>query len=354
MTKPFLGFPDRTPDELDDLVTLASDLKAGRVRGHLQGKVVVLYFMNPSLRTRASLEAGVARLGGSTVVLDAGSGGVWGVEHRDGVVMDGTAAEHVREAARVLSRYGDAIGVRAFAGGKDWPEDRSEPLLSAFGKHATVPVFSLEGAARHPLQGLADCQTIREKIAEPKGKRFVLSWLPHPSKALPMAVPNSAVEAAALCGMEVVIARPDGWGLDPSVLAWADQLARARGGSVTETSDRDAALTGATVVQGKSWGSITRYGDPEAERGLRAALAPTWIMRQKDLAKGADGGARFMHCLPVRRGAKVEDAVLDDPRALVIDQAENRMWTAQATLLRLLDGGVLRVGRPPREGPLLA
>jgi N-acetylornithine carbamoyltransferase len=352
---PFLGFPDRTPDELLDLVELARDLKGGRARGHLQGKVVVLYFMNPSLRTRASLEAGVARLGGSTVVLDAGSGGVWGLEHRDGALMDGAAAEHVREAAKVLSRYGDAIGVRAFAEGKSWPADRAEPMLSAFGRHATVPVFSLEGAARHPLQGLADAQTLQEKLGEPRGKKLVLSWLPHPSKALPMAVPNSVVEAGALLGMEVVIARPDGWALDPSIVAAADALARARGGSVHETTDRDAALRGAHVVYGKSWGSIERYGNPEGERAVRSAVGGPWVMKGSDLAKGAgDDGAWFMHCLPVRRGVKVLDEVLDGPRSAVIDQAENRLWTSQAVLLRLLDGGIQRMGKPAREGPLLA
>ncbi|MBX3468297.1 MAG: N-acetylornithine carbamoyltransferase [Planctomycetes bacterium] len=346
-----LGFPDWEPAALLDLVDLARDLKGGRARGHLGGRVVVLYFANPSLRTRASVEAACARLGATAVVLDAGAGGVWGLEHRDGVVMDGTAAEHVKEAARVLSRYGDAIGVRAFAGLKDWGEDRTEPLLSAFARHATVPVFSLEGSARHPLQGLADAQTILERLPDPRGQKLVLTWAPH-FKPLPMAVPNSVVETGALLGMDVVVARPEAMALDPEVLAAADALARARGGSVRETSDRQAALEGARVVYAKSWGALRHYGDWEAEKPLRAQENPRWVVRAADLERGAD--PFFMHCLPVRRNLKVEDAVLDGPRSAVIQQAENRLWTAQAVLLRLLDGGVSRQGREPSEDLLIA
>lgn len=348
----FIGFPDCAAADLLDLVSLARDLKLGRARGWLGGKVVVLYFANPSLRTRASLESACARLGAAPVVLDAGAGGVWGLEHKDGVVMDGTAAEHVKEAARVLSRYGDAIGVRAFAGLKDWREDKQEPLLTAFARHATVPVFSLEGSARHPLQGLADVQTILERLPEPRGQKLVLTWAPH-FKPLPMAVPNSVVEAGALLGMDVTIARPDAMALDPEVVAAADAVARAHGGKVRETSDRAAALAGAKVVYAKSWGALRHYGDWEAEKPTRLAENPRWVVRAADLERGDD--PFFMHCLPVRRNLKVEDAVLDGPRSAVIQQAENRLWTAMAVLLRLLDGGVQREGaKAPTAGPLIA
>lgn len=349
--KTLLGFPDWERAALLDVVDLARDLKGGRARGWLGGRVVVLYFANPSLRTRASVEAACARLGASAVVLDAGSGGVWGLEHRDGVVMDGAPAEHVKEAARVLSRYGDAIGVRAFAQLKDWREDKAEPLLSAFARHATVPVFSLEGSCRHPLQGLADVQTILERLPDPRGQKLVLTWAPH-FKPLPMAVPNSVVESGALLGMDVTIARPDGFALDPELMAAADAVARQNGGRVRETSDRASALAGARVVYAKSWGALRHYGDWEAEKSVRAASMSGWVVRAPDLEQGDD--PFFMHCLPVRRNLKVEDAVLDGPRSAVIQQAENRLWTAQALLLRLLDGGVTRDGRPPAPGPLLA
>jgi N-acetylornithine carbamoyltransferase len=350
-SRPFLGFPDRTRAELLDYVALARDLKGGRARGHLGGKVVVLYFANPSVRTRASMESALARLGGHPIVLDAGSGGVWGFEHRDGAVMDAGLAEHVKEGAKVLSRYADAIGVRAFAKQERWQDDKDEAFLSAFARSATVPVFSLEGACRHPLQGLADAQTIQERLGEPRGKKLVLAWAPHP-KPLPMAVPNSIVETGALLGMEVVVARPDGWALDPEIIRNADAWAREVGGSVRETSDRDAAFEGAHVVNAKcAWGALAHYGDWPTEQKKRAGLGH-WIIKERDLARGQD--AIFMHCLPVRRNVVVEDAVLDGPRSVVIQEAENRLWTAQAFLLRLLGGGISRDVPKPIDGPLYA
>src|SRR5205807_9336668 len=134
-------------------------------------KIVALYFMNPSLRTRASMESACARLGARSITLDAGAGGVWGLEHRDGVRMDGAAAEHVREAAPVLARYADATCVRAFPKLERWAEDRSEPFLTAFAKHSPRPVVSLEGSSRHPLQGLADAQTLVERFPDRKNKK---------------------------------------------------------------------------------------------------------------------------------------------------------------------------------------
>lgn len=351
MTGPerFLGFPDWDPARLDDLLELAADLKAGRATGSLRGKIVALYFQNPSLRTRASLESALFRLGGHPIALVAGAG-TWDLEHRDGVVMDGTAQEHVREGAPVLARFADAIGVRSFPKLVSWEEDQREPVLSAFARHAPCPLFSMEGAARHPLQGLADALTMKERLGDPRGQRFVLTWAPHP-KPLPMSVPNSAVEAAALLGMEVVVARPEGFHLDPAVLAWSDALARSRGGSVRETTDRDEAFQGARAVYAKSWGGLAWYGDWKAEAEVRARHAH-WTLRARDLARGRD--PFFLHCLPVRRNVVVEDAVLDGPRSAVVDEAENRLWTAMALLLRLLRGGVRREHDPPREGPLLA
>ena len=348
MTERFLGFPDWSPERLLDLLDLAADLKAGRASGSLRGRAVALYFQNPSLRTRASLESGLFRLGAHPISLVAGAG-TWDVEHRDGVVMDAGAQEHVREGAPVLARFADAIGVRSFPRLQSWEEDKAEPVLSAFARHAGKPVFSMEGAARHPLQGLADALTLRERLGDPRGQRFVLTWAPHP-KPLPMAVPNSAVEAAALLGMEVVIARPEGFHLDPGIVAWSDALARSRGGSVRETADRDEALQGARAVYAKSWGGLAWYGRWTEEAEARAQHRH-WTLRARDLERGRD--PFFMHCLPVRRNVVVEDAVLDGPRSAVVDEAENRLWTAMALLLRLLRGGVARE-RESREGPLLA
>lgn len=344
MTKrDFITFDDWTPDELVALVGLARDLKSGKARGSLEGKVVALYFMNPSLRTRASTESACARLGAKAITLDAGSGGVWGLEHRDGIKMDGAAAEHIREAAPVLARYADATCVRAFPKLEKWSEDKAEPVLRAFARFSPRPVVSLEGSSRHPLQGLADAQTLLEK-GKP-GQKLVVSWAPHP-KPLPMCVTNSSIEAGALAGMEVVVAHPEGWELDRDVLAGAEKLARARGGKISVTHDQDAALRGAHFVYAKSWGALSCYGEWPREAELRKRHE-RWTV---DLARL--GAASFMHCLPTRRDVEVAAQVLDSPRSIVVDQAENRLWTAMAVLLRVL-GGTVDEGDSP-GGPLLA
>ncbi len=340
----FITWQDWAPGELRELVTLARDLKSGRARGSLHGKVVALYFMNPSLRTRASTESACARLGAKAITLDAGSGGVWGLEHRDGVKMDGQAAEHIREAAPVLARYADAIGVRAFPKLEKWADDESEPVLRAFAKHSPKPIVSLEGSSRHPLQGLADAQTLLEK-GQP-GQKLVVSWAPHP-KPLPMCVTNSAIEAGALAGMEVVVAHPEGWELDADVLAGAEKIAKASGGSVSVTRDQDAAFRGAHFVYAKSWGALSCYGEWPREAEERKKHS-SWMPTLRRL-----GAAKFLHCLPTRRDVEIAADILDSPQSVVIDEAENRLWTVMAVLLRVLGGGVEIAEQTP-SGPLLA
>jgi N-acetylornithine carbamoyltransferase len=340
MTKrDLVTFQDWTPAELRACVALARDLKSGKARGSLAGKIVALYFMNPSLRTRASTESACARLGARAITLDAGSGGVWGLEHRD-VKMDGQAAEHIREAAPVLARYADALCVRAFPKLEKWSEDKAEPVLRAFARFSPKPVVSLEGSSRHPLQGLADALTLLEKGRS--GEKLVVSWAPHP-KPLPMCVTNSSIEAGALAGMDVVVTHPEGWDLDPDVLAYA----RTLGGKVSVTHDQDAALRGARFVYAKSWGALSCYGEWPREAELRRKHSG-WTVDPARL-----GSASFMHCLPTRRDIEVAAAVLDSDRSIVVDQAENRLWTVMAVLLRVLQGSVVEDEAVP-TGPLIA
>lgn len=322
---------------LHELVDLAIQLKAGIVPSleggegkvgaqPLAGKTIALCFMNPSLRTQVSFEAAAAALGAHPITLFIGQG-TYAMEHRDGVVMDGSSAEHVREAVPVLSRMCDAIALRCFPEGKNWEEDKKDPLLSAFRKYATVPVISMESALGHPCQALADLMTIKERM-EPKGKKFVLAWAPH-IKASPLAVPHSAAEMAALAGMDLTIARPKGFDLDPEVMARVEKACAANGSKLEVTDDVARAYAGARVIYAKSWGSLAAYGVPPD-----ATLRDQWRVTEAKMAT-TDGGI-FMHCLPVRRGLKVEDAVLDGPSSVVIDQAENRLHTAKAVLLKLL------------------
>src|SRR5215204_3660322 len=242
-----------TREQLDQLIESALRFKSGDDRSRpLVGKSVALVFFNPSLRTRASMQVGIYELGGNAVVLEPG-GTSWTLEHRTGAVMDGDKTEHIAEFVRVLERYCVAIGVRTFAALKNWQEERTDPVLNAFAKYASVPIINLESAMHHPCQSAADMMTIREKLGAGR-KRVVLTWAWHP-KPLPMAVPNSFALAAAQMGHDLVIAHPSGYDLDEELMECSRQFANSSGGSLEVTNDIDAAFAGAEVIYAKSWGS---------------------------------------------------------------------------------------------------
>lgn len=295
------------------LVDLAAACKADPLgQAELgRGRAVCLLFFNPSLRTRLSTQRAAQQLGLACMVMEVGREG-WRLDFGDGdVVMDGDTAEHVREAARVVSRYCDVLALRTFPALSDRDEDYGERVLRAFVDYASVPVVSLESATRHPLQGLADLLTIREHAARPD-PRIVLTWAPHP-RALPQAVANSFCAWTRAAGHRVTVACPPGLELANEVL---------RGHEVTHDP---SVLAEADFVYAKNW---SRY---RGAYGQRAEGHDDWTVTAEKL-----GGARFMHCLPVRRGVVVEGAVLDSPASLCVEQAANRTWAAQAVLQSLL------------------
>jgi len=329
----FLDLADFSRDQVDDLVSLARRLQEHPEPGALSGKILGLLFMNPSLRTLASFQAGMMRLGGTSFVVTPGQG-TWQFETRLGAVMNGGAAEHVREAIPVLSSYCDALGIRSFAEGRDLAADLAETQFLAMAELCDKPFINMESAVNHPCQALADWKTM-DDIKVPRAGKFVLSWVHHP-RALPLAVPAATVQMAAQRGMEVVVLRPDGYALPDAVMAGARAAAAASGGAVSETSDREAALAGAHVLYAKEWGSAACYGDAEAEAKLRAPLS-AWQVRS-DWFRPARSDCHFMHCLPVRRNVAVADEVLDGPRSRVVQEAANRMTVQMAVLYRLLKG----------------
>jgi N-acetylornithine carbamoyltransferase len=329
----FLDLAQLTRDEVVDLLALAQRLQDHPEPQALAGKILGLLFLNPSLRTLASFQAGMQRLGGTSFVITPGTG-TWNVETRDGAVMNGAAAEHVREAIPVLASYCDALGIRAFAEGKDLAADLAETQFMRMAGLCPKPLVNLESAVNHPCQALADWRTMDE-LAVPRRGKFVLSWVSHP-RALPLAVPAATVHMAAQRGMEVVVLRPEGYALPDATMDKARAAAAASGGAVTETADRAAALQGAHVVYAKEWGSPQHYGDADAEAAARAALGD-WCVRE-DWFRRAQPDCHFMHCLPVRRNVAVADEVLDGPRSRVIREAANRMVVQMAVLHRLLKG----------------
>ena len=279
-----------------------------------KNKTIGLIFFNQSLRTRLSTQKAAENLGMNVMIMNVGQDS-WQLEMEDGVVMNGDKAEHVKEAAAVIGSYCDIIAVRAFAGLKDSDADYREIVMEKFRQYAGVPIVNLESATRHPCQSLADLITIEEckKVERPK---VVLTWLPH-FKPLPQAVANSFCEWVNLTDYEFVITHPEGYELAPEFA-----------GNAKVIHNQDEALKGADFVYGKNWSSYTHYGQVLTQD-------PSWMITKEKMDLTNNG--LFMHCLPVRRNLKVTDEVLDH-QSVVIQQAANREWSAQAVLKNILKG----------------
>jgi N-succinyl-L-ornithine transcarbamylase len=278
-----------------------------------KNKTIGLLFFNSSLRTRISTQKAAQNLGLNVITMNVGQDG-WGLEMEEGVIMNGDKAEHVKEAAAVIGSYCDIIGIRSFAGLQDRDKDYAEIVFRQFQKYAEVPIINLESATRHPLQSLADCITIEEFKVKQRPK-VVLTWLPH-FKALPQAVANSFCEWMNPMDVELVITHPEGYDLNPEFVGKGQVI-----------YDQDKALEGADFVYGKNWSSYQHYGQV-------LTSDPSWMITEAKMALTDNG--KFMHCLPLRRNMKVADEVLDGPRSLVIEQAANREWSAQAALREVL------------------
>jgi N-succinyl-L-ornithine transcarbamylase len=300
-------------DNMNSWIEEAKALKANPLKNKELGKdkTLGLLFFNSSLRTRLSTQKAALNLGMDPIVMNV-SGDAWGIEFEDGAFMNGTNAEHIKEAAAVVSQYCDVIAVRAFPTLTDKEKDASEHVLKSFLKFTSVPIVSMESAIGHPLQGLTDAITISENTTKKKPK-VVLSWAPH-VKALPHAVANSFTQAMQKMDVTFVIANPEGYNLNPEITK-----------NTPIYHDQEAAFKDADFVYTKNWSSYETYGKI-------LNTAPEWMLTKEKL-----GNAKFMHCLPVRRNVVVEDAVLDSTSSLVIEQANNRTFAAQLVLKKILE-----------------
>lgn len=335
MMKKFNGLANFSHAEIEDLLTLANRLQSNPEPRALEGKVLALLFMSPSLRTLASFQSAMVRLGGGSFVISPDMS-IHGIETRPGIVMDGMAAEHIREAVPVIASYADAIGIRAFAERRNLDDDLADREYDEMAKLCEIPLINMESAIHHPCQSLADWKTMNDLNLPAKGGKFVLTWAYHP-RALPLAVPAETVQMAAMRGMDVTILRPDGFALPDSIMQKAREAADSSGGSLRETDDRDESLSGAHVIYAKSWSSTRHYGDRVKDQDLRADL-DHWCVDNSWFRTTAKE-CRFMHCLPVRRGVVVADEVLDGPRSVVIQEAQNRLFAQMAVLHRMLVKG---------------
>lgn len=317
--------------EIEAVLEDAASFKRGRTASVGPRKTACFVFLNPSLRTRVSMETACHRLGLNCVSLYPGSDS-WKLEWRDGIEMSADAQEHIEEAASVLSRYVQVLGVRSFPGGKDLEEDQADPVLRGFVKYSGVPVINLESALYHPMQALADWMTMRELAGNLKGRKIALTWTYHP-KAVPMAVSHSFLLAAARTGCDLALAHPPGYELLPGIIQNVESLSKAHNGTFAMTNSQDEALDGASIVYVKSWGSVRNYGNPEEEGRLREPHR-SWKMTLEKLRRTKS--AKVMHCLPLRRNVEIDEEVLHSPHSAVLQEAENRLWTSMAVLNRLV------------------
>lgn len=301
---------------LNELLNLAKKIKANPLSNKYLGKdkTIGLLFFNPSLRTRLSTQKAARNLGMDCMVMNLNTEG-WTLEFEDGTVMDGTASEHIKEASKVISQYCDIIAIRCFPTLRDKEKDEEETVISSFVKYATVPVISLEGATEHPLQALADALTIEEykKTERPK---VVLSWAPHP-KALPQSVSNSFVKIMKKMEVDFIITHPEGYELNPEITK-----------GVPIEYNQEKAFKNADFIYAKNWSNYTNYGKIISED-------PKWTISKRQME--LTNHARFMHCLPVRRNMIVNDDILDSEASIVIPEANNRTYSAQTILTKILE-----------------
>lgn len=280
------------------------------------GKSLGLLFFNASLRTRLSTQKAAQNLGMDCMVMNVGSDG-WQLEFEEGVIMNTDKAEHIKEAAGVLSQYCDIVGVRSFPSLANQQEDYSEKVMNAFAKYLSKPLISLESATLHPLQSLADMVTLRECTTTARPK-VVLSWAPHP-KPLPQSVANSFAEWALKSEHDLTIVQPEGYELSEDY---------TEGAKISY--NQKEALDGADFIYVKNWSSYHQYGQV-----LNTQLE--WQLTMEKLQ--TTNNAKVMHCLPVRRNVVISDDILDSQHSIVIQQAGNREFAAQAVLKRMIENG---------------
>lgn len=304
-------------NNLDSLIANALAYKADPFKDAMLGnrKRLGMLFLNPSMRTRISTQIAAKNLGLDPIVFNVGQDG-WTLEFEDEAIMSGNTVEHVKEAAPVLGKYFDILGVRTFPSLKNKDDDYSELYIHQFIKYAGVPILSLESATLHPLQSLTDLITIKETFKEKRNPKIVLTWAPH-VKALPQCVANSFSQWVTAWGQaDFVITHPEDYELDEKFTKGA-----------TITHNQDEALKDADFVYIKNWSTYKDYGKIYCND-------PEWMLTNEKLA--VTNNAKIMHCLPVRRNVELSDEILDGPNSIVTQQAGNRVWAAQAVLAELL------------------
>ncbi|MBD3347628.1 MAG: N-acetylornithine carbamoyltransferase [Candidatus Eisenbacteria bacterium] len=338
----FISILDFKKNEVEAMLDLADELKRKFKRGqphkYLEDRTLFMLFYNQSLRTRNSFEAGMTQLGGHAHFLDPDKIYMPALEGEEVAY----STERISDVARVLDRMGHGIAIRMYGDPVGWQNGKANRIVREFADWAEhVPVINMEDDLYHPCQGMADIMTVREHFGRFNGVKFVMSWAYSPSVHKPLSVPHSAIIAAATVGCDVVLAHPEGLELEDRILKATEKRAKESGGSFEITNDMDEAFDGAHVVYPKAWTS-KHFIPPIADEPMLEkteelfAANKHWMCDEEKMKLGADN-VKYMHCLPCDRGYEVTDDVIDGPRSIVFDQAENRLHAQKAIMSLLMD-----------------
>ncbi|WP_286975132.1 ornithine carbamoyltransferase [Acetomicrobium sp. UBA5826] len=319
--KHFITLQEWTKEEIDTLLDVSFELKRHFAMGvptpYLSYKTIFLMFFEQSTRTRNSMEAGIAQLGGHANYLDTST-------------MQIAHGESAKDTAIILSRFGHGIACRNCFWGI------GNKYLREMAQWATVPVINLQCDLYHPMQVLADLMTIKEKVKDTQRLKVSIIWAYATTHKKPISVPLSQILLFPRYGMDVTLAYPEGYDLPDWAIKQAEENAKANGGSLKITHNQEEAYEGAHVVIPKNWGDWVTNPDP-AVINPRLEANKHWKCTEKMMSL-ADPDVMYMHALPADRKNEVEDSVIDGPHSIVFDEAENRIHTAKAVMTLTMGG----------------
>jgi ornithine carbamoyltransferase len=319
--KHFISLQDWSKDEIDILLRVSSDLKKKFVNEvptpSLLYKTIFLMFFEQSTRTRNSMEAGISQLGGHGTFLDPST-------------MQISHGETAKDTAIILSRYGHGIGCRNCG----W--NVGNKYINELAKWSTVPVFNLQCDLYHPMQGITDLMTMQEKIGNLQGVKVSVIWAYAKSHKKPISVPLEQILLFPRYGVDLTLAYPEGYDLPDWAVERSRSNAKAYGGKLTITHNQEEAYRDAQVVFPKNWGCwVTDQSSTISDNRLE--LNKGWKCTEK-IMKLTDKHSLYMHALPADRDNEVENSVIDGPRSVVYDEAENRLHTAKAVMALTMGG----------------
>ena len=328
--KDLITTQDWSIEELEATLKLARELKIkykrGRIAPTLRNKTFFMLFYAPSTRTRAAFEAGMTYLGGHAQYIDVST-------TRLG------AGEAVKDVAKMYEKYGHGLGIRILDSAIDYVYGAGVSVVREYAKYSEIPVINMACCTYHPTQGLADLMTVQEKLGKVKDKKYVIMWGYSKGFRGRCSIQEEALIMSRF-GMDVTLAHPPGFEIDPKIVATSKANAEAAGGEFHVSNNLNAAIEGAHVVFPRNWASnsllevgASRFGK-EREQELHERYR-NWTLTQQSLDM-MNKKAIVTHVLPVLRGEEATDEVLDGPHSAIYPQAENGMYTKMAVLAKTM------------------